>query len=89
MKRKFSFWSVIFVFIGLFLSIQPFTPLSLMYITNWESVIIGFSIFIVGVVFGIKAIIKKEKGLLKYFSLFTIPLGILFLMFLFAIIGQV
>lgn len=89
MKRKFSLWSVILVFIGLFLSIQPFSPLSLMYITNWESVIIGFSIFIVGVVFSIKAIIKKEKGLLKFFSLFTIPFGILFLIFLFAIIGQV
>lgn len=89
MKRKFSLWSVIFVFIGLFLSIQPFSPWSLMYITNWESVIIGFSIFVVGVVFGIKIIIKKEKGLLKYFSLFTIPLGVDFLIFLFAIIGQV
>ena len=88
-KRKFSVLAVILESIGLFLAIQPFSPLNLMFITNWYSIFIGFSLFIIGVIFSVMAIIEKEKGLLKFFSLMTIPIGILFPLFLFAIIGQV
>lgn len=48
---------------------------------------IGFAIYLTGITLGIIAFFKKEKGFIKYISLFSILLGILFVVFLPYIFG--
>ncbi|MCG7335081.1 hypothetical protein MHZ95_07305 [Sporosarcina sp. ACRSM] len=50
---------------------------------------IGFAIYLTGVALGIIAFIKKEKGFIKYISLISISLGVLFVVFLFSIFGGI
>ncbi len=48
---------------------------------------IGFTIYLIGVIYGIIAFLKKEKGLIKYISLISIPLGVLFIVFISHLFG--
>lgn len=48
---------------------------------------IGFAIYLTGLTLGIIAFIKKEKGIIKYISLSSISLGVLFVVFLSYIFG--
>ncbi|AJD90286.1 hypothetical protein JMA_09690 [Jeotgalibacillus malaysiensis] len=48
---------------------------------------IGFTIYLIGVLYGIIAFLKKEKGLIKYISLISIPLGVLFIVFISHLFG--
>lgn len=48
---------------------------------------VGFTIYLVGVTLGIIAFNKKEKGFLKYLSLISIVLGVLYVVFLSVIFG--
>lgn len=50
---------------------------------------IGFTIYLTGIVLGVIAFVKKEKGFLKYISLLSISFGILFIAFLYAIVGKI
>ena len=88
MARNYSNISFALVCIGIFMSIMPFPPLNVEYFGLWGAVFTGFMIYLIGVILGIIAIFKKEKGFLKYISVGSILFGILFIMFLYAIIGQ-
>ncbi|WP_404407985.1 hypothetical protein [Jeotgalibacillus malaysiensis] len=48
---------------------------------------IGFAIYLTGITFGIIAFLKKEKGLIKYISLLSIPAGVLFVVFISHLFG--
>ncbi|WP_342506795.1 hypothetical protein [Sporosarcina sp. FSL K6-2383] len=88
MKRNYSTISFTLVCIGIFITIMPFPPLNIEYFGLWGIVFTGFMIYIIGVILGIIALLKKEKSFLKYISVSSILFGILFVMFFFAIIGQ-
>ncbi|MDR7071926.1 hypothetical protein [Fictibacillus barbaricus] len=87
--KNYGLWSIILVVVGLFLSIEPFSPLNLPIITNWYGVLIGAIIYIIGFVLSIAAIVKKEKGVIKYISLVSFVLAIYFIVTLFNFIGTV
>jgi hypothetical protein len=88
MTRNVSNISFVLVIIGIFMSIMPSPPLNIEYFGLWGVVFTGFSIYLIGVIVGITAIFKKKKGFLKYISVGSILFGILFIAFLYAIIGQ-
>ncbi|AMQ06419.1 MULTISPECIES: hypothetical protein [Sporosarcina] len=88
MKRKFSIYSLLLIIIGIFMSIMSFPPLNITFL-GWTGIFIGFSIYLLGIVLGFIAIYIKEKGFLKYISVISILFGIVFVTFIFAIVGQV
>ena len=88
MEKRFSKFSIILIVIGLFVTYMAFPPINIDFF-GWWGIFIGFGIYLTGLVFGIVAFFKKEKGFMKYISLFSISLGVLFIVFLFAIVGRV
>jgi len=67
---------------------MTFPPVNLTF-GKWSMIAIpiGFAIYLTGVALGIIAFIKKETGLIKYISLMSISLGVLFVVFLSYIFG--
>ena len=88
MERKFSKFSIILIVIGIFVAYMAFPPINID-IFGWWGIFIGFGIYLTGLVLGICAFFKKEKGFMKYISLLSISLGVLFIIFLSAIVGSV
>ena len=58
-------------------------------ILGWWGIFIGFGIYLTGIVLGIYAFFKKERGFMKYISLLSISLGALFITFLYTIVGKI
>lgn len=83
MNRKYSKYSFFLVVIGIFIAYMIFPPVNLTF-GKWSMIAIpiGFAIYITGVILGIIAFVKKEKGFIKYISLLSISLGILYILFL-------
>ncbi|SFQ77399.1 hypothetical protein SAMN05421670_0263 [Psychrobacillus psychrotolerans] len=88
MERKFSKISIILIIVGIFGAYMAFPPINID-IFGWWGICIGFGIYLTGIVLGICAFFKKEKGLMKYISLLSVSLGALFIGFLYAIIGKI
>ncbi|MDN4608556.1 hypothetical protein [Sporosarcina highlanderae] len=88
MDRKYSKYSVILVVVGIFIAYMIFPPINITF-GKWSMVAIpiGFAIYLTGLTLGVIAFLKKEKGFLKYISLISIALGVLYILFLFAIFG--
>ncbi|MDE0582543.1 hypothetical protein ON064_05740 [Planococcus sp. A6] len=83
MNEKYSKYSLFLVVIGIFIAYMIFPPLNITF-GKWSMIAIpiGFAIYITGVILGLIAFIKKEKGIIKYISLLSISLGILYVFFL-------
>ncbi|WP_211654920.1 hypothetical protein [Planococcus alpniumensis] len=83
MNGKYSKYSLFLVIIGIFIAYMIFPPLNITF-GKWSMIAIpiGFAIYITGVILGLIAFIKKEKGIIKYISLLSISLGILYVFFL-------
>lgn len=79
MSKKFSKFSILLIVVGIFVTYMAFPPISID-ILGWWGIFIGF---------GIGAFIKKEKGFMKYVSLISISLIVLFIAFLYAIVGKI
>ncbi|MFF2754462.1 hypothetical protein ACFVR1_12045 [Psychrobacillus sp. NPDC058041] len=90
MKRKYSKYSIILIVVGIFIAYMIFPPINITF-GKWSMIAIpiGFAIYLTGITIGIIAFIKKEKGFMKYISLLSIPLGVLFIAFLYAIVGKI
>ncbi|SDN14375.1 hypothetical protein SAMN05518871_103418 [Psychrobacillus sp. OK028] len=88
MEMKYSKYSIILSFIGIFIAYMIFPPINITF-GKWSMIAIpiGFSIYLTGITLGIIAFFKKEKGVIKYFSLISISLGVLFVVFLSYIFG--
>ncbi|MDW0118355.1 hypothetical protein QTL97_15595 [Sporosarcina thermotolerans] len=88
MERKYSKYSVILVVVGIFVAYMIFPPFNITF-GKWSMVAIpiGFAIYLTGVILGINAFLKKEQGFLKYISIISIALGVLYVLFLFTIFG--
>ncbi|TFB13304.1 hypothetical protein E3U55_16370 [Filobacillus milosensis] len=89
MIENFSFWSICLVIIGLFLAIEPFSPLNLPFITNWYGVLVGAIIYLIGFVLSLIAIVRQEKGVTKYISLASMFFAIYCVVTLFINIGRI
>ncbi|WP_186673183.1 hypothetical protein [Sporosarcina sp. BP05] len=88
MERKFSRYSIILVIVGIFVAYMAFPPINIA-ILGWWGIFIGFGVYLTGIILGIVAFFKKEKGFMKYISLLSISLGVLFIAFLYAIVGRI
>jgi len=88
MRSKFSCYSVILVIVGIFVAYMAFPPINIT-ILGWWGIFIGFGVYLTGIILGIVAFFKKEKGFMKYISLLSISLGVLFIAFLYAIVGRI
>ncbi|MEK4404252.1 hypothetical protein MKZ26_07350 [Sporosarcina sp. FSL K6-6792] len=88
MEKKLSKFSIVLIFVGIFVAYMAFPPINID-ILGWWGIFIGFGIYLTGIVLGICAFFKKEKGFMKYISLLSISLGALFIAFLYAIVGQI
>ena len=88
MERKFSKYSIILVVVGIFVAYMTFPPINIT-ILGWWGIFIGFGVYLTGIILGIVAFFKKEKGFMKYISLLSISLGVLFIAFLYAIVGRI
>lgn len=88
MEMRYSKYSLILIVIGIFIAYMIFPPINLTF-GKWSMIAIpiGFTIYIIGVTLGIIAFKKKEKGFLKYISVISISLGVLFVVFLSYIFG--
>ncbi|MFJ8063906.1 hypothetical protein ACIQYS_04670 [Psychrobacillus sp. NPDC096426] len=88
MEMKYSKYSIILIVVGIFIAYMIFPPINITF-GKWSMIAIpiGFGIYLIGITFGIIAIIKKEKGVIKYISLISISLGVLFVVFLSYIFG--
>lgn len=73
---------------GIFVAYMIFPPINLTF-GKWSMIAIpiGFSIYLIGISLGIIAFKKKEKGFMKYISIISISLGVLFVVFLSYIFG--
>lgn len=84
MKGNYSKFSVWLIVIGIVIGLgQYLTP-----IYNSTILIIGVSVYMIGFILGIIAIVKREKGLAKYVSpvsFVVIPAFIFFAMLWFAL----
>ncbi|WP_391118586.1 hypothetical protein [Psychrobacillus sp. L3] len=88
MERNFSKYSIILTVIGIFVAYMAFPPISID-LLGWWGIFIGFGIYLTGILLGIVAFFKKEKGFMKYVSLLSVSLGVLFIAFLSAIVGKI
>lgn len=88
MKRKFSKYSIILVVVGIFVAYMSFPPINITFL-GWWGIFMGFGVYSAGIILGIVAFFKKEKGFMKYLSLLSISLGVLFIAFLYAIVGRI
>ncbi|GKV70514.1 hypothetical protein NCCP2716_30120 [Sporosarcina sp. NCCP-2716] len=88
MNRKYSKYSIILIFVGIFIASMAFPPINID-LLGWWGIFVGFGIYSTGIVISIIAFLKKEEGLLKYISLLSISLGAIFLAFLYAIVGRI
>ena len=88
MKEKNSVYSFVFIIVGIFISIMGFPPIRIEFLGMW-GIFIGFTIYLIGLILGLRAFIKKEKGFLKYISLISLIFGVLYVAFLFAIVGRI
>lgn len=90
MERKYSKYSIILIAVGIFIAYMIFPPINITF-GKWSMIAIpiGFGIYLTGLVLGIIAFLKKEKGVMKYFSLLSLSLGVLFIAFLYAIVGKI
>ncbi|WP_271853292.1 hypothetical protein [Planococcus maritimus] len=85
---KYSTYSLILIIVGLFIAYMIFPPFNITFGTwSMAAIPIGLAIYFTGVIFGIIAFIKKEKGFLKYVSLISIPLSVAFGIFLAFLFG--
>ena len=88
MERKYSKYSIILIVVGIFIAYMIFPPINITFgVWSMVAIPIGFAIYLTGVTLGIIAFYKKEKGFLKYISLLSLSLGVVYVMFLFAIFG--
>ncbi|WP_277584339.1 hypothetical protein [Psychrobacillus antarcticus] len=83
MEKKYSKYSIILIVVGIFIAYMIFPPINITF-GKWSMIAIpiGFAIYLTGITLGIIAFIKKEKGIIKYISLSSISLGVLFVVFL-------
>ncbi|WP_227396424.1 hypothetical protein [Jeotgalibacillus aurantiacus] len=82
MKNSIS--ALILTIFGLLVAYMIFPPFNISFGKgSMLAIPIGFIIFLIGVTYGIIAFYKKEKGVLKYISLTPIPLGVLYVVFIF------
>lgn len=88
MGNKFSVYSIILIVVGIFIAYMLFPPLNIDFLGIW-GVFIGFAIYLIGVVLCLTAFFKKEKGFVKYIALLSISLGVVYLSFLYAIVGKI
>ncbi|WP_313892460.1 hypothetical protein [Psychrobacillus sp.] len=88
MEMKYSKYSIILIVVGIFIAYMIFPPINITF-GKWSMIAIpiGFAIYLTGIALGIIAFIKKEKGFIKYISLISILLGVLFVVFLSYIFG--
>ena len=88
MELKYSKYSIILIVVGIFIAYMIFPPINITF-GKWSMIAIpiGFTIYLTGITLGIIAFIKKEKGFIKYISLISISLGVLFVVFLSYIFG--
>ncbi|WP_085523666.1 hypothetical protein [Tuberibacillus sp. Marseille-P3662] len=82
MNKKYSICSVALVVIGLFIVIEPLSPLDLWSATSLSdflsAIFAGMGIYIIGVILGVVAFARREKGFLKYVSVVSVIIGIFF-----------
>lgn len=62
--KKYSIIATLFIMIGSFLTIAPFTSIS-GFLQNQYTVLIGLACIIMSFVYVVKAFSHKEKGMLK------------------------
>ena len=88
MEMRYSKYSLILIVMGIFVAYMIFPPINLTF-GKWSMIAIpiGFSIYLIGISLGIIAFKKKEKGFMKYISIISISLGVLFVVFLSYIFG--
>ena len=88
MEKKYSKYSIILIVVGMFIAYMIFPPINLTF-GKWSmiAIIIGFAIYFTGIALGIIAFIKKETGVIKYISLVSISLGVVFFVFLSYVFG--
>ncbi|MBD7984379.1 hypothetical protein H9649_07295 [Sporosarcina sp. Sa2YVA2] len=88
MEKQYSKYSVILIVVGIFIAYMIFPPLNITF-GKWSMLAIptGFVTYLTGIGLGITAFLKKEKGFMKYISLFSLVLGVLYVVFLFAVFG--
>jgi len=88
LEMKYSKYSIILIVVGIFIAYMIFPPINITFGRgSMIAIPIGFAIYLTGITLGIIAFIKKEKGLIKYISLISISLGVLFVVFLSYIFG--
>ncbi|MDZ5712568.1 hypothetical protein [Jeotgalibacillus haloalkalitolerans] len=88
LEMNYSKYSLILSISGIFIAYMIFPPFNITF-GQWSMIAIpiGFAIYLIGVIFGMIAYFKKEKGLIKYVSLISIPLGVLFVVFISHLFG--
>lgn len=88
MKKNYSRYSIILIVVGIFVAYMIFPPFNITF-GKWPmlAIPIGFATYIIGIALGIIAFLKKEKGFMKYIALISIALGVLYVVFLFAVFG--
>ena len=87
MEKKYSVYSLVLIVIGIFIAIMGFPPINIDFLEMW-GILIGFSLYLVGLLVGAAAFVKKETGFLKYISAFSVLFGVLYIAFLVAIVGR-
>ncbi|REB10092.1 hypothetical protein DVB69_04615 [Sporosarcina sp. BI001-red] len=86
MEKKYSRYSIILIAVGIFIAYMIFPPFNITFGT-WSmlAIPIGFVTYLTGVSLGIIAFLKKEKGFMKYIALIFMALGVLYVVFHFAV----
>ncbi len=88
LNLKYSKYSLLLSVIGIFIVYMIFPPFNITF-GKWSMIAIpiGFIIYLIGIVYGITAFRLKEKGFMKYVSLLSLPLGVLYIVFMFYLFG--
>lgn len=85
---NYSKYSLILILVGIFIAYMIFPPFNITFgVWSMLAIPIGLAIFVTGIILGILAFVKKEKGFIKYISFISIPLAVMFgafLVFLFS-----
>ncbi|WP_433744473.1 hypothetical protein [Falsibacillus pallidus] len=82
MKKRFSFSSSVLILIGVLVTLAKYYYGSSSWGGFYGVLSIGILIFISGVIFGVIAFAKKEKGVLKYISVLSVIVVVFFVGYL-------
>lgn len=88
LNLKYSKYSLLLSVIGIFIAYMIFPPFNITF-GKWSMIAIpvGFVTYLIGIGYGITAFRLKEKGFLKYVSVLSLPLGVLYIVFMAHVFG--